>query len=425
MDAAYAAKDDARPAGTGGSVIPVDIAAAKALAIARPQHETECLPLLEARGRVLARHVGAPISLPPFDNSAMDGYAVSVADLTGGGPWRVPVCGRVVAGANPGQFEPMAKACIRIFTGAPVPAGFDAVIMQEQCERAGDAILIAKRPRQGENIRRAGEDVRLGDRVMGPGDCLTPQRLALLAGLGLADAEVFRKVRIGLISTGTELRNPGDGLANGQIYNSNRVMIRAIMASYAWAEILDFGIVPDLQGDLAAAFGVAARRCDVLVTTGGVSAGEEDHVVAALDQHGGTLDVLKVAMRPGKPLKIGRLGDMLFAGLPGNPNAALVTFRQIALPAIRSVAGLHDVQPDWLAGIAGFNYSKTLGRTEFVPVRVVGRDGLGRPVLEMLGRGSSANLSALAMADGIALLPPDAVSIESGARLRFQPFCDC
>ena len=240
------------------------------------------------------------------------------------------------------------------------------------------------------------EDVRAETRLMDSGDQLSPQRLALLAGQGLAQVEVLRKVRIGLISTGSELRDPGEPLGRGQIYNSNRIMIRAMLSAYPWAEIVDYGIVPDRRDALAEAFGEARRRCDVLVTTGGVSAGEEDHVVSALEHHGGTLDVLKVAMRPGKPVKIGSIGSMLFAGLPGNPNAALVTFRQIALPAIRTIAGLADVGPEWSPAVSGFAYKKRLGRTEFVPVRITGRDELGRPVLDMLGRGSSASLMAMA-----------------------------
>ena len=227
-------------------------------------------------------------------------------------------------------------------------------------------------------------------------------------------------MRIGLISTGSELRDPGESLAYGQIYNSNRVMIRAMMASRSWAEIVDFGIVPDRRDALIEAFAEAAQGCDALVTTGGVSAGEEDHVVSAMNYHGGKLDVLKVAMRPGKPVKIGLMGGTLFAGLPGNPNAALVTFRQIALPAIRTIAGFASVGPDWSPAVAGFAYNKRLGRTEFVPVRIVGRDELGRPILDMLGRGSSASLFAMALADGIALLPPDVNSIARGLPLRFE-----
>lgn len=422
MKPSLAAIDEACSAGAIGTVIPVDIAAAKAVAIARPIREIEQVALMEATGRVLAEDVMAAMDLPPFENSAMDGYAVKSCEFQGTGPWKFSIGGRVVAGDPHDRGTTAVNEAVRIFTGAPVPLGFDSVVMQEQCERAGTEVIVARRPRPGENIRHAAEDVQTGTRIMGAGGQLTPQRLALLAGQGMAEVKVLRKARIGLVSTGSELRDLGEPLARGQIYNSNRVMIRAMMAAYSWAEIIDFGIVPDRRDALAVTFGEAARRCDVLVTTGGVSAGEEDHVVAALDQHGGTLDVLKVAMRPGKPVKIGLIGPMLFAGLPGNPNAALVTFRQIALPAIRTIAGLLNVEPDWMLGVAGFNYDKRLGRTEFVPVRVTGRDELGRPVIAMLGRGSSASLMAMASADGIGMLPPDRSAIESGTPLRFESF---
>ncbi|MFI0845562.1 gephyrin-like molybdotransferase Glp [Mesorhizobium sp. IMUNJ 23232] len=410
-------------AGADGRVIPVDIAAAKALAIARTVSETEQVPLIAATGRVLARDIRAPIDLPPFDNSAMDGYAVRITDFTGAGPWELLVGGRIAAGDVYAGEAVRPNEALRIFTGAPVPDGFDAVVMLEHCERVGDRIAVSKFPRRGENIRHAAEDVGANSRIMDAGAQLSPQRLALLAGQGLDAVEVLRKVRIGLISTGTELRDPGEALGRGQIYNSNRVMIRSMLSVSPWAEIVDYGIVPDRQDALAEAFGEAVLHCDVLVTTGGVSAGEEDHVVSALGHHGGTLDVLKVAMRPGKPVKIGRIGGMLFAGLPGNPNAALVTFRQIALPAIPTIAGLGNVAPDWSAAVAGFAYDKRLGRTEFVPVRITGRDDLGLPVLDMLGRGSSASLMAMALADGIAMLPPDVLSIHRGLPLRFESLC--
>jgi len=420
MKTAIAATNESCQAGAEGRVISVDIAAGKAVAIARAVRETERVPLIAASGRILAHDIRGAIDLPPFDNSAMDGYAVRLADFAVSGPWMFSVGGRIAAGElHAGQ--PASNEALRIFTGAPVPAGFDAVVMQEHCERTNESVVIAKRLRPGENIRHAGEDVRAGDRLLAVGDQLSPQRLALLAGQGVAEVEVLRRVRIGLISTGTELQQPGEPLGPGQIYNSNRVMIRAMLSAVSWAEIVDYGIVPDRRDALAEAFGEAARTCDVLVTTGGVSAGEEDHVVSALGQHGGTLDVLKVAMRPGKPVKIGMIGPMLFAGLPGNPNAALVTFRQIALPAIRAIAGLSSVGPDWSAAVAGFSYEKRLGRTEFVPVRITGRDELGRPVLDMLGRGSSASLMAMALADGIAMLPPDVSTIERGLALRYEP----
>jgi molybdopterin molybdotransferase len=423
MKTAIALTTDSCGAGVEGTVIPVDIAAAKAVAIARTVSETEYVPLIEATGRVLARDVLAPIDLPPFDNSAMDGYAVRLADFTGDGPWNLSVDGRIAAGDVYGGVAVRSKGALRIFTGAPVPDGFDAVVMQEHCKRVGDRIEISTIPPREANIRRAGEDVRVQNRLMGAGDQLSPQRIALLAAQGFAQVQVLRKVRIGLISTGTELCDPGTPLYRGQIYNSNRVMILAMLSAFPWAEIVDYGIVPDSQEALAEAFGAAASQCDVLVTTGGVSAGDEDHVVSAFDKHQGTMDVLKVAMRPGKPVKIGTVGSMLFAGLPGNPNAALVTFRQIALPAIRTIAGLGNVGPSWLPAVSGFTYDKRLGRTEFVPVRVIGRDDLGLPVLDMLGRGSSANLMAMAVADGIAVLPPDVVSIYHGLPLRFEFLC--
>ncbi|EHK52649.1 gephyrin-like molybdotransferase Glp [Allomesorhizobium alhagi] len=422
METATALTNETCGAGADGKVIPVDIAAAKALTIARVLSETEHVPLIDATGRVLAGDVRASIDLPPFDNSAMDGYGVRIADFIGAGPWELLIGGRIAAGDFHAGQAASPNEAIRIFTGAPVPEGFDVVVMQEHCERSGDEITVAKRPRQGENIRHAGEDVTAGSRLMSAGDQLSPQRLALLAGQGLADVEVLRKVRVGLISTGSELRDPGEPLGRGQIYNSNRIMIRAMFSAFPWAEIVDYGIVPDRRDALAEAFGKAASLCDVLVTTGGVSAGEEDHVVSALGHHGGTLDVLKVAMRPGKPVKIGMIGTMLFAGLPGNPNAALVTFRQIALPAIRTIAGIRSVTPEWSPAVAGFTYQKRLGRTEFVPVKAVGLDEIGRPVLDMLGRGSSASLMAMALADGIAMLPPDAATIDQGMPLRFESF---
>lgn len=400
-----------------------EVAAARAVAIANSLVETEKLLLAEATGRVVAAAIDTPIAIPPFDNSAMDGYAVRRAELAGEGPWTLRVAGRIAAG-GPGVGSP-GEGALRIFTGAPVPPGFDAVVMQERARPEDDTVVISgRRPAAGENIRRAGEDVSLGARLLEPSMTLSPQHLALLAGAGVATVEVFRKVRIGIISTGSELRDPGEELLHGQIYNSNRVMLRATLAGLAWADLRDFGIVPDDRRLVEAALSRAAASCDVVVTTGGVSAGDEDHVAAILRDGGASVEVVNVAMRPGKPVKIGQIGHALFAGLPGNPNAALVTFRQIALPAIRAIAGLGDIYPAWQPAISGFAYAKRPGRTEFVPVRVSGRNDRGLPVLEMLGRGSSASLSAMALADGIALLPPHDEAIETGMSLRYEPFRD-
>jgi molybdopterin molybdotransferase len=410
---------DACSAGSTGQVVTVDIAAAKAIAVAKPVRETERLPLLEASGRVLAGECRSPMDLPPFDTSAMDGYAVRSGEFRGNGPWRFTITDRVMAGE--GRLPAAERgSAIRIFTGAPVPEEFDTVVMQEQCERIGDDVIIAQAPRPGKNVRRGGEDVRRHDRLVEPGDALSAQALALLAGTGIAEVDVFRKVRVGLISTGSELREPGEALGPGQIFNSNRILLRSMLDSYRWAETVDFGIVPDSRARLVEALGNAVKRCDVLVTTGGVSAGEEDHVSAVLKDAGASLEIVKVAMRPGKPLKIGLVGGTLFAGLPGNPKSTLVTFRQIALPAIRAMAGLRNAHPEWQPAISGFDYAKKPGRTEFVPVRVAGHTDSGIPVVEMLGRGSSASLSAMAAADGIALLPPETEAVGRGMQLRFE-----
>jgi molybdopterin molybdotransferase len=426
METARTAKDEeVCGAGAIGTVIPADIAAAKALAVARPIRETERLVLAESVGRVAAYPIDARIDLPPFNNSAMDGYAVRTRELAGAGLWVLKVAARIAAGDAVGPFEARANSALRIFTGAPMPDGFDAVVMQEHCSREGDLVVVGKRPRSGENVRSAGEDVRAGDRLIEPGALMTAQRIALAAAQGLAEVDVIRKVRIGMISTGSELREPGEELAPGQIYNSNRIMLRSILAGHEWAELLDYGIVADRRDALAGTIGDATKSCDVVIASGGVSAGEEDHVVGALSDHGAELDILKVAMRPGKPVKVGLIGDVLFVGLPGNPNAALVTFHQIALPAIRARAGLAPSPSQWQPAVAGFSYRKNVGRTEFVPVRVMRRDDLGRPMLEMLSRGSSASLLAMALADGIAVLPPDVGTIEAGLPLRYEPFCRC
>ena len=267
--------------------------------------------------------------------------------------------------------------------------------------------------------------MRRGGRLLEAGNLVAAQQLALLGGQGLGRVPVLRKVRIGLISTGSELREPGQPLLPGQIFNSNRIMLRAGLDTCRWAEMIDFGIVPDTREAIAAALAEASARCDAVVTTGGVSAGEEDHVSWAVGSGGGTLDVLKVAMRPGKPVKIGKLGTALFLGLPGNPNAALVTFRMIALPALRRLAGLNRTEPDWQMAIAGFYYAKTHGRTEFVPVRTGGYDATGLPAVQMLGRGSSASLRSIADADGIAMLPPDMAAVEPGVSVRFERLAWC
>ncbi|RRI01494.1 molybdopterin molybdenumtransferase MoeA [Mesorhizobium tamadayense] len=408
-------------AGQSGEAIPFETAVTKAIALAKPVRYRETVPLAGALGRVCAVDICSPISLPPCDNSAMDGFAVRTADFEGEGPWTFRVAERVVAGDVRVLENLDPRTALRIFTGAPVPWTFDAVAMQERCERIGDTVTMYERPRRGRHIRFAGEDVCPDSELIRRGKGLSVRDLTLLAAVGIVNVQVLRKIRIGLLSTGTELKEPGQPLEHGQIYNSNQLMLSSSLAACPWAEIVDFGIVPDSLGLLTNVVAHAVASCDALVTTGGVSAGEEDHMVAAVQAHGAALDVLNVAMRPGKPLKVGRIRKTVFAGLPGNPNAALIAFRQIVLPALRRLAGLAEIQPQWFSAVAGFSCKKGRGRTEFVPVRIAGRTETGEPVLEMLERGTPANLMAMALADGIALLPPEAADITTGIPLRYKP----
>ncbi|WP_186399354.1 gephyrin-like molybdotransferase Glp [Stappia sp. P2PMeth1] len=409
-------------AGRAGSALSVDAARLRAVAVATPVAGAETLHLDEAAGRVLAAPVLAVSALPPFDNSAMDGYAIRLSDLTGDGPWHLPVSARIAAGDGRRLILPQGSAA-RIFTGAPIPLEADAVVIQEQVSRVGDSVTLTQRPRAGQNIRRQGEDMAHGAPALDAGVALSPPRLALLAGCGVAEVAVRPKVRVAILSTGNELAEPGRALGPGQIYNSNRVLLRATLAGLSWVALSDLGILPDDPACIRAAIRDAARGHDVVISSGGVSAGEEDHILDALRAEAAELDVLKVAIRPGKPLTVGRLGAALYVGLPGNPYAAAITFSQIAQPALRRVAGLLEEPDNWLPAIAGFRYRRSTGRREYVPVVWTERDPMGRPILDRLGPGASAALSPMARAMGIAVIPPDVDAVHPGMPLPVMLLC--
>ena len=405
--------------GKPGLAMTVDAARLRALAATSPLRETEILSLDVALGRVAAPGATALVNLPPFDNAAMDGYALRIADLTGAGPWTLPVAGRIAAGDAGNQTLPHGSAA-RIFTGAPIPCGADAVVMQERVIRDGPLIGLEAAPAAGTNIRRKGEDVASGSSPVATGLCLTAARLAVLAGCGIPALSVYRRLRVAMFSTGSELQEPGKPLAAGQIYNSNRVMLRGLLTC-PWITLTDLGILRDDPEAIRSTLREAAACHDVVISTGGVSAGEEDHILDALRREDATLDVLKVAIRPGKPLTIGRIGGALFIALPGNPYATAITFTQIAQPALRRAAGLTETPDIAIPCVADFEYARTPGRREYVPVTWDSRDAMGRPILRRLGQGASASLSPLAMARGIAALPADLLRVNRGTPLMVDP----
>lgn len=410
-------------AGKSGPTLSVDAARLRAIAAACPVTGQEMLPLDQAVGRVTATPIMAAHALPPFDNSAMDGYALRLSDLTGDGPWHLPVSARIAAG-DARALTLAAGTAARIFTGAPVPFGADTVVMQERVTRAGDMISLSERPRMGQNIRRQGEDVDQGAPALAAGLALTPPRLALLAGCGVASVAVRPRVRVAMLSTGDELAEPGSALGPGQIYNSNRVLLRATLARLPWVDLTDLGILPDDPASIRVAIRHAAQTHDVVISSGGVSAGEEDHILDALRLEAAELEVLKVAIRPGKPLTIGRLGRALYFGLPGNPYAAAITFTQIARPALRRAAGLMEEPDSWLPAVAGFTYSRSTGRREYVPVTWSQRDPMQRPIIDRLGQGASASLSPIAQAMGIAVIPAEVEMVRPGQPLLVEPLYD-
>lgn len=402
-----------------GGLVSLEDAVARAVGLAAPVAEVETLPLAAAIGRVLATEVTSPLPLPPFDNAAMDGYALATADLAGEGPWLLPVAGRVPAGAATAPARPRGAA-LRILTGAPVPPDCDAVVMQEHVTRRGDAILLDARPRPGQNIRRRGEDLAEGAAILPAGRTVGPREAAAIAAVGAASVAVRRRIRVAFFCSGDELVAPGAPLAPGQIYNSNRYALLAALAQ-PWIETIDLGAVGDDPDALGAALGVAAGWADLVVTTGGVSVGEEDHMPRVVAAAGGTLAVVKVAIKPGKPLTLGRVGGAIYLGLPGNPVAAHVGWSLIGARIADRLAGL--VRPDavetWVA--AGFELRRRPGRAELRPARIVGMDATGRAIVTVLPGAFSARIAELAAADGLVVVPADTAEVRTGTALRFLP----
>lgn len=380
---------------------------------ARAPRATETVATTDALGRVLAAPVASTLTVPPLDNSAMDGYAVRVADVPAAGA-RLPVSQRIQAGEVGAPLA--AGTAARIFTGAPVPPGADAVLMQEVCTADGDAVVVGKRPVRGENIRRAGEDIRAGAEILATGTRLGPAEMGLAASVGLSELSVFRRLKVACFFTGDELVSPGAPLGPGQIYNSNRYTLAGLVKGMS-CELIDLGIVPDTLEATETALARAAIEADVVVTSGGVSVGEADYVKAAVEKLG-RVEMWKVAMKPGKPIVYGRVGEADFVGLPGNPVSAFATFSLFVRPFLLKRMGAARVLYRAFPARSASAWLKSGDRREFLRARL--RDD-GR--VELFPNQSSGVLTSCAWADGFVDLEIGR-TIQPGDWVRFIPFSE-
>ena len=397
----------------------VDEAVALAIAQVAPVAETETLALSQALGRSAAEDVTAPQAMPFFDNSGMDGFAVRTGDFVGQGPWVLPVAATVAAGDTAAPMR--AGTVLRIFTGAPVPAGADAVVAVEDTRADDDRVVFAQRPQAGQNIRRKGSDMGQGATLLRPGTLLTARHIGLLAANGIASVAVTRRLRVAVLSTGDEVTDGPRGA--GQVFDANRPMLCAL-ARAAGADVTDLGILPDEAGTTAAHIAALAGHYDLVLSSGAVSMGGRDFLRPAFEAAGGTVAGWRVAVKPGKPVMFGRIGPTAFTGLPGNPFAVFVGFHLFAAAQLRRLAGGSPVPFAPRDAVAGFDWTRSPGRAEVFPVRVSGRDGAGRTTLMRLGASVSATLFPLAGADGLAFVPAGTARILPGQPLDWRPFAD-
>jgi len=380
---------------------------------ARPLADFEQVETADACGRVLARPLISGIDVPGRDVSMMDGYALACAEVAAPGA-RLRVSQRIPAGSVGVPLAPGSAA--RIFTGAPVPEGADAVVMQELCAHEAHTVQVNHAPHPGEWITRRGADIGRGSEVLAAGTRIGPQHAGLAASVGAARLPVVRRLKIALFSTGSELVQPGEPLPEGAIYNSNRTTLRALAARLGCA-VQDFGIVPDRLDATRAALRDAAAGADLILTSGGVSVGEEDHVRPAVEAEG-RLDLWRIAIKPGKPLAFGAVGDAAFIGLPGNPVSSFVTFLMLVRPFILRMQGVRPQPPRPLRLAAGFDWPRPDARREFLRCRRA-----ADRTVEVYPNQSSAVLTSTAWADGLVDNPPG-VAIRRGDEVSFLPFSE-
>ena len=401
-----------------GALLPIDEAERLIGERVRPLVETETMPLARVLRRVIAADVIAPIDLPPFANSAVDGYAVRHADLATNGETRLAVVDRIMAGQAAAHALAPRQA-VRIFTGAPMPAGADTVFMQEDCRVEGDAVIVPEGLKAGANRRPAGEDARAGAVVLPAGRFLSAQDVALAAAVGLTALTVRRRVRVALFSTGDEIVEPGKPRPAASLYDANRYLL-AGMLDHLNAEVTDLGILPDDPERLAHAIAAAGATHDLVLTSGGVSTGEADHVRSAVEKIG-RLVFWRVAIKPGRPVAMGVVGGAAFVGLPGNPVAVFVTFGRIVRPLLLRLAGANVRPAVALPVRATFAYRKKKGRREYVRVALRRADDGVIEAVKHAQEGAGI-ITSLTETDGLAELPENTTTVEPGSTVGFLSY---
>ncbi|NOY63328.1 MAG: molybdopterin molybdotransferase MoeA [Gammaproteobacteria bacterium] len=385
---------------------------------AQPVTEIEYIPNATALGRIIAANLISPLNVPPVDNSAMDGYAFSSSDLSTDSDTRLPLSLRICAGSAPTPLPPGSAA--RIFTGAPIPTGADSVIMQEHCSADESSVVIPMDAKAGANVRRTGEDIRSGQEVLTLGSKIRPQEMGLAASVGLEKLPVFRKLRVAILSTGDELATPGTPLSAGQIYNSNHHTLIGLLQGLQ-CEIIDMGNIADTLSATRKTLAQGASA-DLIISSGGASVGAEDHIKDAL-QALGQLELWRVAVKPGKPIVLGRVENTPFIGLPGNPVSLFIMFCLFARPFILRSQGLCQVLPRMLPAVADFEQPRSARqRREFLRAQLhLAEDGAAHITLH--SKQGSGVLSALSWADGLAVIPENS-TIGRGDTIMFISFSD-
>ncbi len=378
----------------------------------------EQVPIRSALNRVLAEEIISGFNVPPYDNSAMDGYAVCSVDLPGEGETELRILGKSFAG-TPFDGKVTTGGCVRIMTGAMLPAGTDTVIMQEQVRTDGEYIKIGSNHKPHDNVRYAGEDMARGDVVLTPGRRLTPADLGVLASLGINEVRVHRHLRVAFFSTGDELCSVGVPLQEGQIYDSNRYTLFG-MLSRMGVQLIDLGVIRDVREAIHQAFRDAAAIADVIITSGGVSVGEADFVKETLDELG-QVDFWRIAMKPGKPLAFGTVDKAVFFGLPGNPVSVMATFYQFVQPALQQMMGEPGQHSLTLRIATETPLKKAPGRTEFQRGRLV-RNPDGQLMVSTTGLQDSHVLTSMSQADCFIILPAESVGAAAGELVEVQPF---